>query len=84
MCHPEHCLFLAPPGYLQGLREQFRPSIAFVGIGVSLQFRKYFAVQQVLMAGTWKFPFTFTSFYLRDITHKSMDTFSIGPVVAAQ
>ena len=27
---------------------------------------------------------TFTSFYFKDVTHKSMDTFSIGPVVAAQ
>ena len=26
---------------------------------------------------------TFASFYLRDVTHKYLDTFSLGPIVAA-
>ena len=54
------------------------------GIAPSLLFKRNFAVEQVLKAGTWKNQTTFSSFYLRDITHKSLDTFSLGPVVAAQ
>ena len=26
---------------------------------------------------------TFASFYLRDVTHKYLDTFSLGPIVTA-
>ena len=47
-------------------------------------FRKNFAVDQVLKAGTWRRHTTFTRHYLRDIAHKSLDTFHLGPVVAAQ
>ena len=39
---------------------------------------------QVLKAGTWKNQSTFTSFYLRDVAHKSLDTYHLGSIVAAQ
>ena len=54
------------------------------GIAQSILFRKNFAVDQVLKAGTWRRHTTFTRHYLRDIAHKSLDTFHLGPVVAAQ
>ena len=54
------------------------------GIAPSILFRKNFAVDQVLKAGTWRRHTTFTRHYLRDIAHKSLETFHLGPVVAAQ
>ena len=54
------------------------------GIAPSILFRKNFAVDQVLKAGTWRRHTTFTRHYMRDIAHKSLDTFHLGPVVAAQ
>ena len=54
------------------------------GIAPSLLFKKNFAVDQVLKAGTWRRHTTFTRHYLRDIAHWSLDTFHLGPVVAAQ
>ena len=54
------------------------------GIAPSLLFKKKFAVDQVLKAGTWHRHTTFTRHYLRDIAHRSLDTFHLGPVVAAQ
>ena len=54
------------------------------GIAPSILFRKNFAVDQVLKAGTWRRHTTFTRHFLRDIAHKSLDTFHLGPVVAAQ
>ena len=54
------------------------------GIAPSILFRKNFAVDQVLKAGTWRRHTTFTRHYLRDIAHKSLDTFHLGPVAAAQ
>ena len=54
------------------------------GIAPSILFRKNFAVDQVLKAGTWRRHTTFTRHYLRDIAHKSLDTFHLGLVVAAQ
>ena len=54
------------------------------GIAPSILFRKNFAVDQVLKAGTWRRHTTFTRHYLRDIAHKSLDTFHLGPVVSAQ
>ena len=54
------------------------------GIVPSLLFKKNFAVDQVLKAGTWRRHTTFTRHYLRDLTHRSLDTFHLGPVVAAQ
>ena len=53
-------------------------------IAPSLLFKKNFAVNQVLKAGTWRRHTTFTRHYLRDIAHLSLDTFYLGPVVAAQ
>ena len=54
------------------------------GIALSLLFKKNFAVDQVLKAGTWRRHTTFTHHYLRDIAHRSLNTFHLGPVVAAQ
>ena len=54
------------------------------GITPSLLFKKNYAVSQVLKAGTWRRHTTFTRQYLRDLSHKSLDTFHLGPVVAAQ
>ena len=54
------------------------------GIAPSLLFKKKFAVDQVLKAGTWRRHTTFTRHYLRDLAHQSLDTFHLGPVVAAQ
>ena len=39
---------------------------------------------QVLKAGTWSSQSTFLALYLRDVTHRHKDTFSIGTAVAAQ
>ena len=54
------------------------------GIAPSLLFKKNFAVDQVLKAGTWRRHTTFTRHHLRDLAHRSLDTFHLGPVVAAQ
>ena len=54
------------------------------GIALSLLFKKNYAVNQVLKAGTWRHHTTFTCHYLRDLSHKSLDTFHLGTVVAAQ
>ena len=54
------------------------------GIAPSLLFKKNFAVDQVLKAGTWRRHTTFTRHYLRDIALRSLDTFHLGPVVASQ
>ena len=67
-----HCLCLPPRG-----RETR-------GIAPYLLFKKNFAVDQVLKAGTWRRHTTFTRHYLRDIAHRSLDTFHLVPVVAAQ
>ena len=53
-------------------------------IAPSLLFKKNYAVSQVLKAGTWRRHTTFTRHYLRDLSHKSLDTFHLGPVVVAQ
>ena len=44
------------------------------GIAPSLVFKKNYAVSQVLKAGTWRRHTTFTRHYLRDLSHKSLDT----------
>ena len=54
------------------------------GIAPSLLFKKNFAVDQVLKAGTWRKHTTFTRHYHRDLAHMSLETFHLGPVVAAQ
>ena len=48
------------------------------GIAPSLLFKKSFAVDQVLKAGTWRRHTTFTRHYLRDLAHRSLDTFHLG------
>ena len=54
------------------------------GIAPSLLFKKNFAVDQVLKAGTWRRHTTFTRHYLRDLAHRSLETVHLGPVMAAQ
>ena len=54
------------------------------GIGPSLLFKKNYSVESVLRAGTWKRQTTFSRFYLRDLASKTLDTYHLGPVVAAQ
>ena len=54
------------------------------GIAPSLLYKSKFALDQVLRAGTWKRNTTFTRHYLRDIAHRSLDSYHLGPVVAAQ
>ena len=54
------------------------------GIVPSLLFKKNFAVDQVLKAGTWRRHTTFTCHYLRDLAHRSLEIFHLGSVVAAQ
>ena len=54
------------------------------GIAPSLLFKKNFAVDQVLKAGTWRRYTTFTCHYLRDLAHRSLNTFHLGPVMAAE
>ena len=49
-----------------------------------LIFKLNCAVYQVLKAGTGTSQRIFSSFYHKDVTHRHMDTFSMGPVVAAQ
>ncbi|MPC69696.1 hypothetical protein E2C01_063927 [Portunus trituberculatus] len=52
-------------------------------IATSVLFRKVKSLDLVLKAGTWKSMTTFASFYLRDVTHRCLDTFFLGPVVSA-
>ncbi|MPC23360.1 hypothetical protein E2C01_016404 [Portunus trituberculatus] len=52
-------------------------------VTTSALFKKIWSIPAILWAGTWKSMFTFASFYLRDITHKYLDTFSVGSVVSA-
>ena len=54
------------------------------GIAPSLLFKKNFTVNQVLKAGTWRRHTTFMCHYLRDLAHRSLETFHLGLVVAAQ
>ena len=54
------------------------------GIAPSLLFKKNYAISRVLKAGTWRCHTTFKRHYLRDLSHKSLDTFHLGPAVAAQ
>ena len=54
------------------------------GIAPSLLFKKNFVVTQVLKAGTWCRHTTFTCHYLRDLAHRSLETFHLWPVVAAR
>ena len=53
-------------------------------VATSLLFKRNCAVHQVLKVGAWSAQSTFSAFYLRDVLHRYLDTFSIGSVVAAQ
>ncbi|MPC55824.1 hypothetical protein E2C01_049769 [Portunus trituberculatus] len=48
----------------------------------SALFKKIQSIPAILWIGIWKSMSTFASFYLRDITHQYLDTFSLGPVVS--
>ena len=50
-------------------------------IAPSFLFKMNFAVDQVLQAGTWLRHTTFTLHYLRDLAHRPLETFHLGPVV---
>ncbi|MPC63229.1 hypothetical protein E2C01_057324 [Portunus trituberculatus] len=52
-------------------------------ITTSVLFRKVKSLDLVLKAGTWKSMTTFAFFYLRDVTHRYLDTFSLGSIVSA-
>ena len=52
-------------------------------LATSLLFRKVQDLGVILRAGSWRCMSTFASFYLRDVTHKYLDTFSLGPLVSA-
>ena len=53
-------------------------------IATSLLFKRNSSLKDVIDAASWRSHMTFASFYLRDVTHKSLDLHSLGPVVAAQ
>jgi len=53
-------------------------------IATSLLFKKNSSLTDVMEAASWRSQTTFSSFYLRDVTHKSLDLHTLGPVVAAQ
>ena len=53
-------------------------------VSTSSLFRKNLSVAQVMRAAQWRSISTFASFYLWDVTHRYLDTYSLGPVVAAQ
>ena len=53
-------------------------------VSLRLLLKKNFAVGQVLKASTWGRHATFTCHYLRDLVHRCLKTFHLGPVVAAQ
>ena len=52
-------------------------------IATSLLVRRNCAIHEVLKAVTWSSQSAFSSFYLRDVAHRHLDTFSIDPVVVA-
>ena len=53
-------------------------------VATSLLFKRHCSVHQVLKAGTWSAQSTLSPFYLRDVINRHLDTFSIGPLMAAQ
>ena len=52
-------------------------------VATSLLFKRNCVVHQVLKVGTWSAQSNFSAFYVRDVIHRHLDTFSIGLVVAA-
>ncbi|XP_068250378.1 uncharacterized protein [Palaemon carinicauda] len=68
----------------EGLSAPGKPKAHDVrGMSTSLAFEKNMSVAQVLRAGTWSNQSTFTDHYLKECTRKSLDGFSIGPVISA-
>ena len=53
-------------------------------VAMSLLFERNCTVHQVLKTGNWSAQSSFSSFYLRNVTHRHFNIFSIGPVVVAQ
>ena len=53
-------------------------------IGTFMHIRKNFLILQGLKIDMWVSQTTFTSFYLENVTHRHMGTFSMGPVEASQ
>ena len=53
-------------------------------VATSLLFKRNCAVHQVLKVGTWSTQLTVSTFYLRDVTHRHLDTFSTVSVVMTQ
>ena len=52
-------------------------------VATSALLHKVRNLASILKAVSWKCMTTFASFYLRDVTHKYLNTFSLGPIVAA-
>ena len=90
MCIKEHSFLLVVMRNLEAYKSYLDPGQAAVrvrayqvrSLGTFLLFKGNIAVQQVMTAGKWISQIMFTSPYLRGVTHGSMDTFPIGPVVA--
>ena len=87
----EHGLLLASPGHITGLPAVGKTPPDFLSLSTGdLRYCPVPPVQEELRrqpglkAGTWRRHTTFTRHYLRDLSHKSLDTFHLGPVVAAQ
>ena len=53
-------------------------------VATSLLFKKNSSIKEVMDAASWRCQSTFSSFYLRDVTHQSLDLHTLRPVVAAQ
>ena len=53
-------------------------------ISPSVLFKKSSLVSQVLQAELWEFLSTFSAFYFWNVTHKPLDTFSIGLMATLQ
>ena len=77
-----HASDMANDDYCRPVKVQVH-EVCKTGTSIPLKKNSYYAVQQVLKAGTWSSQMRFSTGYLRDFTHRFMDTFPIGPVVAA-
>ena len=53
-------------------------------VAASLLLKRNCVVHQLLKAGMWSSQSAFSALFLRDVTHRHLDTFSIGPMVTAQ
>ena len=52
-------------------------------VATSLSFKKNKSLQDVMDVAVWRCNMTFTSFYLRDSSHRFLYVSALGPVVAA-